>query len=816
MHIPWKNIQYALRRLRQNPGFALTAVLSLALGIGANIAIFSLVNAILIQSPPIRAPEEVVDIYIAHESEPYGIFSYPDFEDFRDETKDAFTSVSAMMLTAAQADRDGRIEMLVTEMVSGDYFSLVGIHAEVGRLLTPEDDVSPGGHSVLVLDYGYWQRAFGGDRDIVGKNMRLTGHSYQIVGVASREYSGNIRGLVPSLYAPILMTDMMQSDTSSFLENRGNHSIFVKGRLNPGVTLAQAEVSAGRVAARLRAEQVPSWDPVAEFNLIPREQVLIYPPIDRYARAAAWLLSAVVGLVLLIACTNLAGFLLARSLDRRREIAIRLAMGATRRTLIGQLLTETILLSILGGAAGVGLSIWLLRILLSAELPLPIPITLDLSPDATVLAFSFAVSMAAGLLLGIVPALQSTNLEIAATLKDESAGAGTSGRRLNLRNALVVAQVAVALVLMVGAGLFLKSMRQAQRVDPGFGKDPAVLLTYAVAANRYTVEEGRIFVRTLLERIEQLPRVQSAGITSNIHLNTLSSSSLNFNVDGVEPPPGQQTHNAYSCTVDPGFFSAMGIPIIRGRNFRDSDLPDGQRVAIISEAMAERFWPGQDPLGRALRRSQDMVVVGIAANAKIRTLGENPRSFIYRPYSQDYTTYLTLIAKTELDAEKTALDVLATARELDPELWIWEAKTMERHLGIMLLPFRLTALLLSVFAMLGMALASVGLYGIVSYAVSQRSREVGIRMSLGADGGAVMRMLIGGGLKLVAIGGVIGLGLAFVVTRALGSLLLEVGTTDPAAFAGSTMLLTAVGFFACYFPARRAARVDPMVALRHD
>jgi predicted permease len=472
VHIIWKNLRYALRRLRQNPGFAFTAVLSLALGIGANIAIFSLVNAILIQSPPIQAPEEVADIYIAHEGEPYGPFSYPDFKDLREETKDAFASVSATGLTVAQADRDGRIEMLVTEMVSGHYFSLLGIPAEAGRVLTPEDDIAPGAHFVVVLDYGYWQRAFGGDPNIVGKNIRLTGQPYQIVGVASKEYSGNFRGLVPSLYAPILMFDVLQPDTSSFLENRGSHSLFLKGRLNLGVTFAQAEVSAGRVAARLRAEQVPAWDPVAEFNIIPKEEVLLYPPIDRFVRAAAWLLSAVVGLVLLIACTNLAGFLLARSLDRRREIAIRL-------------------LSTLGGVAGVGLSIWLLRILLSADLPLPIPITLDLSLDATVLAFSFVVSLAAGVLLGIVPALQSTNLEIAATLKDESAGSGTSGRRLNLRNALVVAQVSVALVLMVGAGLFLKSLGHAQGIDPGFGKDPAALLTYAVAANRYSVEEGR-------------------------------------------------------------------------------------------------------------------------------------------------------------------------------------------------------------------------------------------------------------------------------------------------------------------------------------
>jgi len=407
-------------------------------------------------------------------------------------------------------------------------------------------------------------------------------------------------------------------------------------------------------------------------------------------------------------------------------------------------------------------------------------------------------------------------VEVAATLKDESAGSGISRRRLGLRNGLVTAQIAASLVLIVVAGLFLRSLQQAQAVDPGFGRDPAGILTIAISAKRYSVDEQKIFLRTLLDRIEELPGVTAAGIVSNLHLNALNWTTIGINVDGFEPPAGQESFSINTAVVDPGFFEATGIRIVRGRNFNSSDLPDSPRAAIISEAMAKRFWPGEDPLGCMLRRrgSPDMVVVGVAADTKVHSLGEDPQSFIYQPYSQEHVAFLTVIARTSQDAERTALDMLATARKLDPDLWIWEPKTMQRYLGTLLVPFRLSALIIAALAVVAMALSTVGLYGMISYAVSRRVREVGIRMSLGADSTAITWMLMRYGIRLTVLGTGIGLAVSFAAMGALRSLLFGVSSFDPISIGGGMLLLTMVALMACYLPTRRASGIDPVTALR--
>jgi predicted permease len=406
---------------------------------------------------------------------------------------------------------------------------------------------------------------------------------------------------------------------------------------------------------------------------------------------------------------------------------------------------------------------------------------------------------------------------VASTLRDESTGGGQRGR-VTLRNVLVVAQVAVSLVLLVGAGLFLRSYRHIQAVDPGFGHEPTAILNLMVPGNRYSREEGRVFTRTLLERFEQLPGVISVGLTGNLHLNTLSTSTTSINVDGVEPPPGRESHSIDTTSVDTGFFDAARMRILQRRNFNEHDLPDSPAVAIINQNMARKFWPNEDPVGRMLRREDgnDLMVVGVASDAKIRSLGEPPRSFLYRSYSQAYQSFYFVLARTSIDPERTALDMLAAGRELDPNLWAWEAKTMDRHLGVMLLPARLSALILSAFAILALALASIGLYGIVSYAVSRRTREVGIRMSLGADGAHVVRMLMGSGMKLVAVGSMIGLLVALAAARLVGGLLFNVSTLDLTTFLLVPIVLIGAAMMAAYIPARRASRVDPATALRTE
>ncbi len=813
----WRNVRYEARHLTKSPGFTLTAILSLALGIGANTAIFSLVNAILLRELPIVQPEELVDVYISRPDFQHNVFSYPDYEDFRDGTEQVFSDVSASRIALTQIDRNGNVEMQPGEVVTGNYFRLLGIEAAVGRTLLPEDDVRPGAHPVVVLGHAYWQSAYGGDPAAVGQEVRLGGRPYSIVGVAPADYPGNLRGLVPVVFVPMMMVDEIQPSDSSELENRGNHSLFVKARRRSGVSMVQAQAAADGVSGRLSELAPRSWDTRAEFLLIPTESVILYPPFDRFVCASAWLLTTVVSLVLFMACINLASFLLARGLDRRKEIALRLALGARRRHLVAQLLTETALLGLLGGLAGIALAVGLLRVLVAADLPLPLPVTLDLSLDATVLGFSLAISILAGLFLGLAPALQTTNPAVATTLKDETTG-HERGKKLFLRNALVVLQVAVSVVLLVCAGLFVRSFDRIQSVDPGFGREPSALLSFMMPTTRYSEEEGHLFVRGMLDRFRELPGVEAVGLTGNLHLNTLSTQTMAVNVDGVEPPPDREAHSADLATVDAGFFEAAGIGILEGRNFEDYDRPDGQPVAIINRAMAEKFWPGRDAVGRMIRRpnAEDLLVVGIAATAKIRSIGEDPRAFVYRPYSQNYTTFLTVVARTTADPERTALDLMAVSRELDPEIWIWEAKSMARHLGIVLLPARLSALLLSVFGGLALALASIGLYGIVSYTVSRRTREVGIRMSLGANTGSVVGLLMGSGLKLVAAGGAVGIVLAVAASRLLSGLLFRVSAFDPFTFIAAPVVLALAAIVAAFLPARRASRVDPVAALRTE
>lgn len=794
--------------------------MSLALGIGANAAIFSVVNAVLLRDLPLKHPEELAEIYVETEAFPYSPFSYPDFEDLRDWTTDVFAGVAGTGLSFVQAEAADGVHMLMGEVVTGNFFQLLGVQAEIGRILLPEDDQGAGGSYVTMLGYGYWQRAYGGDRAVVGKEIRLAGRPYTIVGVAPQGYTGNFRGLVPDIYAPVTMYDeLMPAGDESQLEARGNQWFFAKARLKPGMSMAAARVAVERVASRFSEERPREWSADNELLVVPTQDVIVNPALDRFIVPAAALVTVVVGLVLIVACANLASFLLARAMDRRKEIAVRLALGATRRTLVGQLLTETVLLALLGGAAGVLLAIGLLRILIHADLPLPLPITLDLSIDTSVLLFSVALSLLAGVLFGLAPALQGTSPMLAPTLRDESAGAGGRPGRLRLRNALVAAQVALSLMLLVCSGLFLRSLQATRSVDPGFGREPAAIVTLALPSTRYTESEGRVFTRELLDRARSLPDVTAVGLIDNLHLNTLTIQTIEVNVDGVEWPPQRDSHVVDIARVDPGFFEAAGVQILRGRNFSDSDTGDGPAVAIISEAMANRFWPDRDPIGRVVHQvgdDPDLRIVGVASDAKVRSLAEAPRPFIYRPESQEYRPYVTVVAKTSLDAGQTERELLALVRGLGPEAIVFESKTMRQHLAIMLLPARLGAVALVVFACLALVLACIGLYGLVSYAVARRSREVGIRMSLGADRGMVVRMLMTSGIRPVMVGGAIGLILALALSRLLAGLLFGIGTLDPITFVTVPLLLGGVALLAAYIPARRVSRLNPVTVLKGE
>ncbi len=811
------NVRYALRRLRQNPVFTLVAIVSLALGIGANTAMFSLVNAFIIRDLPLEDPETLVNVY---ESDSGDMLSYPDYRDLAEGSTDVFAGVSGMMPVGLQAEVEDGIQLLLGEAVTGNYFSLTGIQPALGRLISAEDDIAPGAHPVVVLGHGYWERHYGRDPSVVGSEIRVAGRQYTIIGVAPKAYTGFFRGLVMDAYVPIMMFDELMG--ANALEARGFHILLAMARLHPGVTMAQAEAVATRVASDLREEYPSAWEPGWTFTLVSTADHILFPAIDQFLMPVAGMLMIVVGLVLLIACANLASFLLARAADRRKEIAVRLALGATRRTLVAQLLTETVLLSTLGGIAGVGFAVLSLNALLAADIPLPFGIrpTFGLSLDTTVLTFSLLVSVGAGILFGLAPALQSTNPDLAPTLHDETPGGGRA-KATSLRNLLVVGQVSASVVLLVGAGLFLRSLDAARNIDPGFGDAPTGILQIMVQADRYSAEEAQVYLTALEERIAQVTGVQSVGYTTLLLLT--GSNTLRLEVDGIAPPSGADYHTVDQSAIDDDFLDAAGVELVAGRGFDATDVAGGEPVALVNEEFVRRFFPQGDAVGRTVRivggegvQANERQVVGVTRDTKVLTLGEAQRPYVFLSHRQNFSPWVTILARTRGSAEVLALEMLAAARALDPGIMVFESTTMERHLSVMLVLRELGALAVGGFALLALLLASIGLYGAVSYAVSRRTREVGIRLSLGAGTKQVVWMLTSGGMKLVGSGLLIGLAAAAALSQLLSRLLYGVPGLDPLTFLGVPVVLGVVALAASWIPARRVTRISPVGALRSE
>ena len=820
----WRDLRYGVRTLRKRLGFSAVAVASLAIGIGANTAIFSAVNAIILRDLPYERPEELVDVHLQLPDLLFPVLSYPDFEDFRDSTRDAFVGALGTQFVQVSVAREGGDATELGEAVTGNYFSLLGIDAMLGRVIGPDDDRTRGAHPVVMLSYGYWQRAFGSDPDVVGQELRLEDRAYTIIGVGPAHYGGIIRSVSPAFYAPMMMLGELNG--GDLLDARDNHNMVTKARLAPGVTLVQAETVVAAVSANLSETQPAGWDPAGAFSLVRTSDVLFAPQLDGAVRTTAWLLTVVVGLVLLLACVNLAGFLLARALDRQREVALRLALGASRGALVRQILTETTLLGLLGGAFGLGLAVGLLRLASTVDMGLPLTLTLDVAPDATVLAFTLGISLLAGTLLGLVPALQSTRPDVSTTLKSDTAGGGQPGR-LRWRNALVVTQLAVSLVLLVGAGLLVRSFQQRQAIDPGFGVASTAILPVMMAPDRFSPAEGRRYVDRLLTRFRALPGVDAVGLINTLPLGG-GLQWIDFAVAGHEPPDGQEAFHADRAMVDPAFFDAAGIPLLEGRSFVEADREDGPRVVIISAAMARRFWPGGEAVGQRFRLTGgspalpgavdgDLEVVGVAGDIDWEALSEAPRLMVYVPYAQYYSPFVNVFARTSADAEPTALALRTAGREIDAELRVvGDTLTMAQHLSGELRAAQVVTVLLSAFAFLALLLATVGLYGVVSYAVATRTGEVGIRIALGADASSIRRLLTAGGVRLVVVGGSIGIAVSLLAARSLSSLLFGIEVLDPIAFVGASLVLGTAALVAAYLPARRASRVDPVTALRGD
>jgi predicted permease len=827
-----RDVRYGLRALRRHPGFSAMAVLSLAIGIGANTVIVGVVETVVFRESPIDHIETLVNVYetggdgTERVGLGFGPMSYPNIEDLRKGTTDVFSGIAASTFAMAQIGGDGPAGTTVMgEAVTGGAFALLGIEPYLGRAIQPEDDVARGGHPVVMLSHGYWQRAFGSDPQVVGRTLRMGRRSYTIIGVAPVDYPGGLPALTPAFYVPMTMLDEVMG--FEMLDERFVHNFFVKARLAPGVARVQAEHAASLVAASLTGTRPEGWIPGAQFALVPTSDVRLFPGVDPLLRAAAWLLMAVVGLVLLLACTNLASFLLARAIDRSQEVAVRRALGATRGALARQLLVESVLLGLGGAAAGLALAFALLNMLLWMDFPLSYGMTLDVHfgldwtmlLDWKVLAVTAGAGVLAGVLLGVFPAIHGTRADLGTALKTGSRGSDAP-RALKWRNVLVVAQVSMSLVLLVGAGLFLRSWQQTLAVDPGFGSAPTAILSVMVPVRQSAPDEAVRRTRLLLERFRAMTGVEAAGIIQPLPLE-FAFSFTDFTIDGRVPPAGQETFRADSAFVDGGFFDAAGMDIVEGRTFNDDDRRDSRPVAVISRAMARRYWPDGGALGRVLRLPDpalpDLEIVGVTSDIMVRSLGEPPRDLIYTPYTQGPgIPILNFLVRTAGEPARMLPLLAAAGQEVVPDLRVVLTTTMTEHLSLSRLPSQIAAFLLSAFGVMALALASVGLYGMVRYTAAMRTREVGIRMALGAEAAVVTRLLAARGLRLVLVGSAIGVAASLLVARFLGTMLYGGNVFDPLAFAGAPLVLGAAAWLAAYLPARRASRVDPLSALRSE
>ena len=806
--------KYAARRLVKTPLFTAVAALSLGLGIGANSAAFSVVNSILFRTFPAEDPESLVDVFTSDSGGfEYATSSYLDLVDLRAQN-DVFSDVAGARTFFAQAGPADAPRLVIGELVTGSYFPMLGTRARAGRLIGDDDDVQAGGHPVAVLGHAFWQDAYGGSPTAIGTEVRVNQRPYTVIGIAPESFNGTFPGLRADLWIPMAMTDAVMGATNSGqLENRGSRSMFLKARLLPGITADQAHASVRALSTRW-SEELPETNENRLMSVIPTTGVSINPAVDRYLAPVAVLLLAIVGLVLLVACTNLAGFLLARAEERRAEIGVRLALGATRANLIRQLLLESILLSLLGGVVGWMLATWTLDLIVGFQPPTPIPINLDLQIDGRVLAWAAFISLGAAMLFGLAPALQASKPELVSALKGGESL--LKGRRIALRDVMIVAQVSLSMVLLVGASLFLTSLQRAQRTDPGFHTGPAAVLWPNFELSGYSSEDANAIQDELTLRLAAAPGVSGVALSDWLPLG-LGVQTANVEIPGQPASPDRPEHDIDYANVSPSYHEVMGVPIVSGRAFTESDQDDAYPVAVVSEAFAERFWPGDDAVGRQILVSgREREIVGVARTTKVRTLGESPRAHLYLPHDRARPMGYQFVIR----GSGTSSQLLAEARrvfdEIAPDVVLMETKTMEEHLALMLYPPRAAALMLSLFGGLALLLAAIGLYGIVSFAVSKRTREVGIRVSLGATRSRVTRLLVSSGMRLVLVGAGIGLVAALGVSTMLTRFLYGTEVRTLESFVLVPVLLAGVALGAAYLSARRAGRIDPIEALRGE
>lgn len=836
-----RDIRYAVRTLGRAPGFTAVVVLTLALGIGANTAIFSVVNRLLLRPLAVDRPEELVGVYGGNVRAPYSVTSYPEYTDLRDHSE-AFDGLAAYSNITVNWNAGDQTDLLSGTIVSGNYFDVLGVRPRLGRFFLPEEDRIPGDRAVVVVSSALWTNRFGADPTILGKFMQLRGRAFLIVGVAPADFSGTNPLASSDVWIPMMMQATVRPPSAGFsadmdpdLLGTRRRWLNVIGRIGENKSTEQAMAHLATIASQMAAA-FPETNQGVTFSILPLSG--IPPQIQGVAGSTAVLLMTIVALLLIIACANVANLLLARGLARRKEMATRMALGASRLRLLIESMSESIVLALMGGAVGVLMAMWATSAL--SRIPAALignDAVVDVGIDRRVLIFTLLISVLTGFLCGIFPAISVTGSNLVTKMKGGRLAFLRRSRYFNLRSALLISQVSLSLLLLIATGLFARSLQRTQAVEPGFDTDNLLLASLNINLLSYTQVQSSDFYRRVIESVGSIPGIESAALARIVPLSG-SSRQTSISIDGEETshgpmvrsdstgpaiilakPANEPPHLINLNIVSPEYFRTLRIPLLKGRNFGTDDITGAPRVAIVNESMAARFWPGRNAVGQRFQTpGQDapVEIIGVAKDSKYGALREAPQPFAYLPLSQNHESGMSLHVRTNVSPTSVIKSVQSTIRQIEPNLPIVDVRTMNAQIGTALFPARLAATLLGVFGFFGLLLASVGLYGAMSYMTTRRTQEIGIRMALGANRTDVLRLVFKDAFVLVAIGILIGLAAAEALTRFLQGFLYGVSSTDPLTFLAVSLILAASGWIATFSPALSAIRINPVLAIRRE
>ncbi|MGD0436915.1 MAG: ABC transporter permease [Bryobacteraceae bacterium] len=803
-----QDFRVALRRLRRTPGFTVVTIVTLALAVGATTTTFSALNHFLFRPLPVERPKELVFLNSGAWGGPSQ--SYPNYLDFRDRNR-TFSGLIAYRIAPVALSQGGKNTHLWGDEATGNYFDVLGVRPFLGRAFTPDDDRRGSPSAVIVLSYSAWHNRFAADPNIAGKTAKLNGLDYTIMGVMPKGFFGTEIILTPEFWVPLAMEPRIEPG-NDWLDRRRTRNLWVTGRLKPDVTERQAEADLNAIAADLA--RVDKDNEGMRINLSPPGLAgdFLRGPIIGFASV----LMGVAGLVLVIACVNIAGMLLARATERRKEISIRLALGAPKWKLVRQLLVESLLLAMAGAVAGLLLAVWILQLLAAIRLPIDVPVVTSLELDGRVLAFAVGACVLTTILFGLAPALHAVRVDLVPALKNQLS---ERFRRIQARDLLVAAQVALSLMLLVGTLLVVRSLERAATIDVGFNPRHAVAVSFDVGLNGYSEDQGKAFERRLLDQLSQMPGFEAVGITDSIPLGVGESTTSAYG-EGKPVPKRTEAPSPYYYDVTPGYFRAMQTRLIAGRDFDEHDRADSKRVAIVNQALAQRLFPGENPIGKRFRTAPDRgawtEIVGVAQDGKYQSLNDVSEPALFWPRSQNYNSTISVIVRSPLAGDDVVRRVIQVVNSLDPALPFFQSGSLQEHMSFPLMPARIAASMLGAFGFLAVILAATGVYGTLAYAISRRTREIGIRVAIGATGGDVLKLVLRRSALILVCASFLGASLTLALGRFFSPILYGVSPRDPATYALALSLMALVGMFACLLPARRALRVQPAMALRED